>query len=175
MEILRSIALYVEDKDLPFILIGGHAINAYGISRQTGDIDLLIRSNDANRWQELMTKLKYNTTQVDTKFIRYLSENIAAWPIDFMLVDNETFDKFQSESQFVEVGVANVRVVSRRHLVLLKLHALKVFLEHRFAKDFNDVLLLLKQKETGITAEELEPICLKYATSDLLEKIKREL
>ena len=175
MEILRSIALYVEEKNLPFFLIGGHAVNAYGISRQTGDIDLLIKIEDKEKWQDLMNKLKYKSSQNDSKFMRFSSDNLADWPIDFMLVDKNTFDKFNLEAQLIEIGAANIKVVSRRHLVLLKLHALKIYQEHRFAKDYNDLILLLKQEETGISPEELEPLCLKYATKELFDKIIREI
>jgi hypothetical protein len=35
MEILRTISLYIEGRNMPFAVIGGHAVNAHGVSRQT--------------------------------------------------------------------------------------------------------------------------------------------
>ena len=63
MEILRLISLYVEDKGIPFVLIGGQAVNNYRISRQTGDIDLLIRASDRDKWHHLLTRLRYKDGQ----------------------------------------------------------------------------------------------------------------
>lgn len=40
MEILRTISLYTEGKNLPFLVIGGHAVNAYGIMRQTTQTEI---------------------------------------------------------------------------------------------------------------------------------------
>lgn len=57
-----------------------------------------------------------------------------------MLVDAVTFKKFYDHSIMQEVGVADIRVVSREHLALLKIHAMKNYQEHRFLKDFNDLL-----------------------------------
>lgn len=39
---------------MPFLLIGGQAVNAYGISRQTGDVDLLVQRSRKVRWEELL-------------------------------------------------------------------------------------------------------------------------
>ncbi|MCB0335165.1 MAG: hypothetical protein KDD62_02635 [Bdellovibrionales bacterium] len=57
MEVLRTIALYAESKDMPFLVIGGHAVNAYGISRQTGDIDLLVPKEAHSAWDKMLSKI----------------------------------------------------------------------------------------------------------------------
>lgn len=59
MEILRTIKAYSESLNLPFVIIGGHAMSAHGVSRQTGDIDLLVPSKDHQKWIELLSKLRY--------------------------------------------------------------------------------------------------------------------
>lgn len=175
MEILRTISLYAEAKTLPFLLIGGHAVNAYGIQRQTGDIDLLVRRSDSHEWAELFKKLQYDSIQYDSNFLRYKPDTLAAWPIDLMLVDDTTFLKLFNDSREVNLGVVNVRVVSPRHLATLKIHALKVYQEHRFAKDYNDLLQLLKGECRDISSEDLRDLCLRYATRELFEKIKKDL
>ena len=35
---------------MPFLLIGGHAVSAYGISRQTGDVDLPVQRSRKELW-----------------------------------------------------------------------------------------------------------------------------
>lgn len=175
MEILRTISFYTEDKDMPFILIGGHAVNVYGISRQTGDIDLVVPLSSKERWLPLLERLNYKCNQNDDRFARFEAKDIAAWPIDLMFVDDNTFKKLYSQSISDEVGVAKVRVASARHLVTLKLHALKNYQEHRYVKDLNDVLQLLKNSKTGISKTELSELCEKYADSALFDKLVSEL
>lgn len=160
---------------MPFLLIGGHAINAYGISRQTGDIDLLVQHTRKHRWLELLAKLRYSVGQDDDRFSRFRPDTIAAWPIDLMYVDDETFNKLLSESQSVDLGLANVRVPSARHLATLKIHALKHFQAHRNAKDYNDLIQLLRSKQADISTGDLKALCERYANFNLFDKIIADL
>ncbi|MCB0320217.1 MAG: hypothetical protein KDD60_04770 [Bdellovibrionales bacterium] len=159
---------------MSFLLIGGHAVNVYGLSRQTGDLDLLIPLTSKGGWLELLGKAGYSKEQDDDRFLRFRSTDLAAWPIDLMLVDDGTFEKLYRDSQEAVLGVATVRVVSARHLVTLKIHALKHYQEHRFLKDYNDILGLLRLDQTNISDEDLRELCVRYADIALFEKILRE-
>ena len=174
MEILRLIRVYAEDKGLPFMLIGGQAANYYGISRQTGDIDLLVRSSDKDQWHSFLTRLSYKAGQNSSVFARYRAD-LGTWPIDLMYVDDDTFKKIYDNAKDSDVNVGGVKVISPEHLVMLKLHALKHFQPERFSKDYSDLILLLKTGTAKMTKAELEGLCLKYATSELYEKIISEV
>lgn len=160
---------------MAFLLIGGHAVNAYGVQRQTGDIDLIVKSSQRKAWEDLFLKIRYQSDQCDNRFIRYRPDTIAAWPIDLMLVDDETFGKLYSDANLVDLGVVTVRVVSPQHLVTLKLHALKVYQEHRYAKDYNDVIQLLRHACPQLRNETLRELCVRYADAALYEKLSRDL
>jgi hypothetical protein len=175
MEIVRTISLYSDMQNMPFVLIGGHAINAYGIQRQTGDVDLLVRRSQREKWQELFEKIRYAADQSDDRFIRYKPNTITAWPIDLMLVDDETFSKLLSDSHLIDLGVVSVNVVSPRHLVTLKLHALKVYQQHRYAKDYTDIVQLLRQVCTDLRGEDLRSLCARYADETLYEKLSNDI
>jgi hypothetical protein len=175
MEILRTISLYSEAQGMPFLLIGGHAVNAYGVQRQTGDIDLIVKSSQRKAWEDLFVKIRYQSDRSDNRFIRYRPDTIAAWPIDLMLVDDETFSKLYSESRLTDLGVIAVKVVSPQHLITLKLHALKVYQEHRYAKDYNDVIQLLRHTCPQLRDEALRELCVRYADVALYEKLAKDL
>lgn len=173
MEILRTISLYTEGKNLPFLIIGGHAVNAYGIMRQTADIDLLISRDKKDQWLELMGKLDYVVGQNDEYFARFRPAGITNWPIDLMYVDAETFAKMYDASVEMRYGEARARTISPRHLVTLKIHALKHYQEHRYSKDLSDLTSLLSSEKTEITDEELKALCERYASIELFHKIRR--
>lgn len=175
MEILRSISLYTESKNMPFVLIGGHAINVYGLPRQTGDIDLLVPLRDKEHWQVLLSKLKYSVFQSSDNFLRSKSETLAAWPIDLMFVDPQSFEKIYSAAILKSDELYDVKVVSAEHLIMLKIHALKTYQEHRWAKDYNDLLFLLEMEDIKITKEELKSLCLKYANLELYNRLASDL
>lgn len=175
MEILRTIQAYGENRGLRFVVIGGQAINCYGLSRQTGDIDLLVQRSQSDEWSKLLTKLDYNDSQNDQRFARYRSVHIAAWPINLMFVESKTFLAIYDEASELEIGVSKVKVASPRHLIALKVHALKTFDEHRHLKDYGDLLGLLRRKETNVGPTELREICLKYASRELFVKLSKDL
>ncbi len=175
MEILRTIKLYCDAKNLPFLVIGGHAANAFGISRQTGDLDLLVRGSDKAQWQELLGKLRYKEYQSDQKFSRFSPDQIAAWPIDLMYVDSTTFAKLSAESTEHDFGAVCAALVSGRHLAILKIHALKHHAEHRVAKDYGDLLQLLKSGKAVFSDTELRELCERYAHLALYHRLQQDL
>ena len=175
MEILRTIKFYTDDRAMRFLVIGGHAINSYGISRQTGDLDLLVPRDDESKWHDLLIKLKYSPGQRDSRFARYRPDQIAAWPIDLMLVDASTFNQMFEEGRDTDFSIVSVKVVSARHLAILKLHALKHYQEHRFLKDYTDLASLLRSGRAQFTKEELEALCDKYADKQLYQRLVSDL
>lgn len=175
MEILKTISSRAEAKSLRFLLIGGHAVNVYGLSRQTGDIDLLVSKTDRSGWNELVQSLGYTSFQMTEQFARFKPGEIAAWPIDLMFVDDMTFEKMYGDSQEISDPLVSFRVVSVRHLIRLKIHALKSDLPHRFPKDYNDLIGLLRTQKHGFTSEDLREICERYASIELFEKIAKDV
>lgn len=84
MEILRTITIAAEAKNLEMLLIGGHAINFYGLSRQTGDLDLIVKLPQKEEFLEILKMLKYSAEQDDQNFTRFKPAELGQWPIDLM-------------------------------------------------------------------------------------------
>lgn len=173
MEILRTIALYAGSNGMPFLVIGGHAVNSYGLDRHTGDLDLLVPRSGKPLWLRLMELLRYSIGQNTDTFARFRPDTIAAWPIDLMFVDDRTFEKMNAASTVAEFGVVQARVAGMPHLIALKIHALKEFQEHRDAKDFSDLLFLIQRSK--ISDAELQRLCTRYASDKLYRRVKGAL
>lgn len=92
-----------------------------------------------------------------------------------MLVDDETFSKLATASHLIDLGMVTVNVVSPRHLVTLKLHALKVYQEHRHARDYTDVVQLLRHVCTELRDDDLRSLCVRYANESLCEKLSKDI
>jgi hypothetical protein len=122
-----------------------------------------------------MDRLRLIHRQSDDRFARFRPDAFTDWPIDLMFVDDPTFAKLYEQSIEVSFGPARARVVSARHLVAMKLHAMRHFQEHRFAKDYADVASLLRSGRTGLSLDDLKGLCLRYASLELYEKLKSEV
>ena len=172
MLILETLLSKSTPLGLAFLVIGGHALNAYGRGRQTGDLDLLIPREDAEAWKLLLSQLDFTLKHEHRVFIQFKPKEIAAWPIDIMLVDNETFDKISTQSIEVNLGNAKCRIPSVGHLIALKLHALKGGGDHRLGKDFEDIMFLVQEERIDVSTKEFEKLCLRYGNQGILNKIR---
>jgi len=171
----ETIDLETRAANLPFLVIGGLAINLYGYSRETADLDLLICSNQRSQWIELFSRLDFTVYHDGGNFIQLSSTEQAAWPVDLMLVQGKTFHPMFAASREVDLYGTHPRVPSLEHLLALKLHALKNTRLNRFLKDFLDVENLLRINKLEIKSEDVRQLFLKYGTVELYEKVSRAL
>jgi len=161
--------------NLRFLVIGGLAVNHYGYSRETGDLDFFISSDDRSQWIDLLKGFGYNSHNDGGSFIQYDPPAQNAWPVDLMLVQEKTFAPIWAASTGADFFGTKTRVPSLEHLIALKLHALKNTRMTRFLKDFLDVEYLIRLNKIDIKSKNIRELFEKYGTPDLYEKISRSL
>lgn len=175
MSVIATIHKKARQKRLRFLVIGGLAINHYGFSRETGDLDLFISLDDRAEWLEFLADLGYSNFHDGGSFIQYEAPEKSAWPIDLMLVPETTFAPIFTASQNADLYGVKSRVPSLDHLLALKLHALKHTRANRFLKDFLDVENLIRINRLDIKSKNIKELFAKYGTNDLYEKVSRSL
>ena len=161
-------------RGLGFLIIGAHAVNQYGYSRDTSDIDLLTRRDDREQWLKLFTDLGYTIYKDRPNFLQLSAPEDKIWPVDLMLVNDATWNKMAPEAVPVSIGNAACKIPKLQHLIALKVHALKHGHEGRFFKDFLDVGGLIKVNRLDVASGEIREIFERYGTPDLYEKIVRD-
>lgn len=171
MEILKTIHAASTRAHKRFLLIGGHALNVHGISRSTGDLDLMVRAQDVSFWKELLLQLGYDIFHESPAFIQSKPATLAAWPIDLIVVNDATMDKALKDAVTTEVMGPRVEVASVGSLIAMKLHALKFVDSARALKDQSDLLALLGLAAIPVNSESFRQLCLKYATIVIYERL----
>lgn len=157
---------------IPFILIGGFAINYYKYSRQTFDVDFLIKSKDFPKILDSLVAAGYKEDYKQEAFARLTSSKSPLFmDIDFMFVDKETFTKIAKDSQKTSIAGCEFRVPSLEHLIVLKLHAIKYNPNLRMAKDMPDIINLIKINKVDAKSNKFKELCLKYATEEIYQKL----
>jgi hypothetical protein len=175
MNILQQIAPRALRSQTPFLMIGGNAVIAHGFPRQTVDLDLLIQTQDRAAWHDLVTSLGYVPYHLLTNFLMYNAETATMPPLDFMLVSSETFAKLASDAIVVSVAGEQVKIPSLRHLIALKLHALRSGESHRHERDMLDVVTLLQLHGIELASPDYAEIFQRYATEAVRAEINRRL
>ncbi len=171
-DVLKFLDRVSRENDLPFLLVGGNAVNAHYYLRTTYDVDIAIREEDHSRWEMRMREQGYELFFGTTAFSRYrLKAQREHIPVDLMILTSETFLKLNAAAVTRPMGTISVHVPSAIHLIAMKLHALKQ--PHRMdnSNDLNDVISLIDKLELDVHSPEFSAIFEKYAEPELREQI----
>ena len=175
MKFFETIDTETRKRNLRFLVIGGLAVNLYGFSRDTADLDLLICAGYREPWLGLFSQVGYTIYQDGGNFVQLASKELAAWPVDLMLVQEKTFAPMFAASREVGLYGTPSRIPSLEHLIALKLHALKHGRFDRFLKDFLDVENLIRINRLDLKSENIRQLFAKYGTLELYDKVSRSL
>lgn len=154
------------------ILIGGFALNRYGVSRQTADVDFLITRPDYEKARGILRKSGYQEDHCREHFARLRSPDVFYLDVDFLFVDEQTFLRIQQEAQRVVLEGREFLVPSVDHLVALKLHAIKNNPSGREAKDLLDIVLLIQVNHMDAARPEFVNLCTTYGPAGIHEKLR---
>lgn len=175
MKILATIAARAAEDELPFLIIGGNAVIAYGYPRMTRDIDLLVREEDRREWDALILALDYSSHHVGRVFQMYNPNARHMPPLDLMLVERDTFAKLADGARLVTMENAAVRIPSLGHLIALKLHALRQGDRERHTRDFGDIVELALINQVDLASPEYAAILDRYADAATRAKLAASL
>ena len=173
MEILRTIHAAANTAQKRFLVIGGHALNVHGISRSTGDLDLMVETKDLDFWREFLVGLGYEVFHESSGFLQSKPGTLAAWPIDLMLVSGETMVKALQDADSTQVFGPSVQVASVGSLIAMKLHTLRFVDAERALKDQADLLALLNLAGIATDSEAFRQLCSRYGTLEVYERITK--
>ena len=157
--------------DLAFLMIGGHAVNAYGYARITGDLDILIKRDDRDRWLGAVTARGFALKHDGGGFLQTNPPEGCLWPLDLMLANPRAFGEMMTASREIKQGEFRLRVPSLDHLFVLKLHALKQGVAYRGFKDFMDVLSLAQINGVDVRSDSFRVLCEKYGSKEIYERL----
>ncbi len=161
-----------------FLLIGGHAVNAHGFIRTTTDFDFLLASRDLRTWSEVLDRAGYQLIAPERPiqaFAQFEPREGDGFGIDLMLVDDKTFAKLVSASEFREFAHRRVRVIGVLHLIALKLHALQSAQRIEAGVDYLDIVQLVRLKQINFASGEFQEIINRYASSAIRERLRHDL
>jgi predicted nucleotidyltransferase len=168
MDLFVELARLSKERELPLLVIGGHAVNAYGYNRTTLDVDFVIAIESFSKWRPALESLGYRWIGQTETFARLQppKTNPPSFPIDVMFVSPETFAKLDAEKVELDFGEARLPVPQPLHLIALKLHAMKNPERLKKGKDLPDIVNLVSVCELDPEGPEFIAILDRYATHE---------
>jgi hypothetical protein len=173
MELPDFIRLGKSPPALPFLVIGGHAVIAYGYGRLTHDTDFLVKRDDREAWFAKVKQAGLELVFETSAFAQFAPPEGDGF--DLMFVTAETFQQMWEDSKEFDCQGDPARFPSLDHLLALKVHALKLQPPHRTSKDAEDVEKLARLNKLNLADKKYEELFLKYGSREVYETILRIL
>jgi hypothetical protein len=173
VKILEAITLRAREQGMEFLLAGGHAVIVHGYQRVTFDVDLTVRRADRDRWLELMRTLGFTSFHEGPAFLQFNSPPGERLPVDLIFSNDDTFRQLQAAAVPNPQGPSLPSVISLRHLLAMKCHAIKHGHAGRVVKDVDDVIHLFMANRLDPGRAEWREVILKYGTEELYEKLRQ--
>lgn len=159
---------------IPVLLIGGYALQAYGVIRQTLDVDVLVSEAHAAEMDAALHRAGYTQLVRSEIFARYRHPSMVLADVDILFVDSETAKKMVQHSMQCTLAETTCLVPALSHLLALKLHAMRSNLQ-REARDFADIVELVRANSGSISKDELHNLCATYGPEGIWEKLEAAL
>lgn len=177
IDIFAAVAEASSSLQLPLLVIGGHAVNAYGYSRTTLDADFLIASDDLPAWRKALESFGWRWAGQTETFAKFLppDTNPFLLPVDMMLVTRETFQKLQVEHRELDFGPTRLPVPQPLFLIALKLHAMKNDHRRELGRDLPDILQIIRLGSIDTNGIDFQQIVERYANGPTRILLKRAL
>lgn len=152
-----------------FLMIGGHAVNHYGYSRATVDVDFMIVSHDVPAVRKVMMAAGF-TNVSDSENVVFFGHPENPLRADFLKVDQDTMDQLLESAEEINYCGYRLKVTGVRDLIAMKLFAAARNPRKREDRDLVDVIHLADAH--GLDLAMLRELCNRYADDEVYSKLE---
>ena len=172
-EVLRTFSTFFTERNIPFAVIGGLAMQAWGSSRFTKDVDLVVPRAVQPTVLEFAESLGYETLYSSDSHSNHHSTDPKLGRVDFMYVSGRTADAlFTSAEERRIVGDVSLPVPRPEYLAMMKGLAMKA-VPQRALYEGEDIRLLLSVP--GVDRTVVREYFRQHDMLDLYDAIARTL
>lgn len=155
---LERVGSFLRERDVSFAVIGGVALAAYGVFRQTLDLDFVVDAEAQDDLVEFMESLGYRTLYRSSGYSNHAHGDAERGRVDFVYVRGPTSEKlFRDVRRLEGPNGTSIPVPRPEHLIAMKLVAIKND-PTRELQDLADIRGLMERPDVdrGFVRAELE-------------------
>jgi hypothetical protein len=171
-EVLRTFARFFETENIRYAVIGGLALQAWGHTRFTRDIDFVVDVAARDRLIPFVQSLGYETLHASAGYSNHLHHDPRLGRVDFMYVDEATAAQIFADAQPRGiVGDVDAPVPRPEHLLAMKAISMKNS-PRRVLIDSPDVSFLLRLP--GVDREMVRDFFERHGLLELFDAIEKQ-
>ncbi|MDP2911437.1 MAG: nucleotidyltransferase family protein [Candidatus Omnitrophota bacterium] len=139
---------------IDFALIGGFALQAAGITRTTGDIDMLVLKDDSEKIKDIMIKHRYELIHESSDVLNFYSDKFELGRIDFLLAHRKYALSMlkRAEEKDILKGEFKIKVIKIEDQIGLKVQSSSND-PLRMSRDMADIEQIIKYNYQKIDIE----------------------
>ena len=163
---------------VPFVLVGGFAVNFHHVTRNTTDVDFLMLEEDFTKLTPFLAEAGYSQVMKQHLYARVRKENEPSGiflDIDILFTDPQSFRTLLGEASDWDLDGMKIKVVSLNHLIAMKLHSLKNNPTGREDPDFSDLVKLVCLNQIDVLSDRFRALCLKFGNQEIYDKIAKRV
>jgi predicted nucleotidyltransferase len=172
-EIIQRVIQTLSQSGIKCLLIGGYAVNYYGYTRNTIDVDFMITAEDAEKSRKLLKDAGFSNMS-DGGTVLIFSRPDSSLRIDFLKTDVDTLGKLFQNAHAIQLFGATVEIPSLLDLLAMKFFALGQALHMREDKDVPDIawLSILNKLDP---VQDLLPLAKRFANETVYDKVVKKI
>ena len=170
--VLRTFSDFFEQENIRYAIIGGLALQAWGHTRFTRDIDFVVERAARDRVLRFAEEIGYETLHVSEGYSNHLHADPDRGRVDFMYVDEATAARIFADAERKPIAGDFAAPVPRpEHLLAMKAISMKNS-PHRVLIDSPDVAFLLRLP--NVDREAVREYFTRHGLLELFDAIERQ-
>jgi len=161
------------ESHLPCLLIGGFAVNYYGYTRNTLDVDFMIAAEQLDAVRSALVKAGFINVTIEEN-VAFFNAPECPFRVDFLRVDAATLARLLDHAQWVDVQGCRVQIPALLDLLAMKIFALAQNTARRSGKDLADIAFLSAIHRLD-EDRDIKPLCDRFGSAAVFDLIRREI
>ncbi len=171
--VLGVVAERISAAGIDCLLIGGFAVNHYGYTRNTLDVDFMIVGEQIDTVRRIMKETGFTSIAVHDN-VAFFSRQDSTFRADFLRIDAKTMQTLLSSAVDVSVHGHELKVPALKDLIAMKIFALSHNTAQRMGKDLPDIAYLVVINDLDLAAD-MRPLCDRFGTDEVYELIRNQV
>ncbi len=171
--VLGTVIEYLEGEGVPYAVIGGLSMAAYGMPRSTLDVDIVVPAECQEGLLEFLAGLGYEALHVSSGYSNHLHFDTNLGRVDFVYVRGETSQELFETRRWVPGPAGrDVAVLRPELLAAMKVFAMKNDPTRTF-RELADIQFLLSLPD--VDRKEIEERFEKHGLRERFEELEENL
>jgi len=173
--VLKYLLRFFNENKIPYILIGGFALDIHGIIRTTQDIDFIVPLEDIQKIENYLLLRGYEKLFRNDDVANYASESFELGRVDFILAHRKyTKNMLRNAVSFdTKLSSQKLKVARLEDLIGLKLQA-HFNRKDRKIDDIRDIENIIKQFKSKLDYDRIKEYFSVFDAQDLLKRLWKE-